>query len=65
MQEFNAALSAYVLRFSPKDGAEWQRVLDELTTFMHAEVGTAYASRHRAPPPHTHTHTSHDQLADL
>ena len=38
LQEFQALISSYVMRYSPPDAAEWRAVIQEVTTFLHADV---------------------------
>ena len=38
LQEFQALISSYVMKYSPPDAAEWRAVIQEVTTFLHADV---------------------------
>jgi hypothetical protein len=38
LQEFQALISSYILKYSPPDANEWRSVIQEVTTFLNADV---------------------------
>jgi hypothetical protein len=38
LQEFQALISSYTMKFSPPDAGEWRAVISEVTTFLNADV---------------------------
>ena len=38
LQEFQALISAYVMKYKPPDSAEWRGVINEITVFLNADV---------------------------
>lgn len=38
LQEFQALISSYIMKYSPPDAAEWRSVIQEVTNFLHADV---------------------------
>jgi hypothetical protein len=39
LQEFQALISSYILKYSPPDAQEWRSVIQEVTHFLQADVG--------------------------
>ncbi|KAI8476092.1 MAG: protein SCAI [Monoraphidium minutum] len=39
LQEFQALISSYVMKYAPPDAAEWRAVIAEVTGFLNADVG--------------------------
>lgn len=38
LQEFQALISSYIMKYQPPDAAEWRSVIQEVTNFLHADV---------------------------
>jgi hypothetical protein len=38
LQEFQALISAYTMKYSPPDAGEWRAVIAEVTSFLNADV---------------------------
>lgn len=38
VQEFQALISSYILKYQPPDAQEWRSVIQEVTNFLHADV---------------------------
>ncbi len=38
LQEFQALISSYIMKFAPPDAQEWRSVIQEITNFLHADV---------------------------
>jgi hypothetical protein len=39
LQEFQALISSYIMKYSPPDAQEWRSVIQEVTHFLQADVG--------------------------
>jgi hypothetical protein len=38
LQEFQALISSYIMKYQPPDSQEWRSVIQEVTNFLHADV---------------------------
>ncbi|WIA13478.1 hypothetical protein OEZ85_007056 [Tetradesmus obliquus] len=38
LQEFQALISSYIMKYNPPDAQEWRSVIQEVTNFLHADV---------------------------
>lgn len=38
LQEFQALISSYIMKYTPPDAQEWRSVIQEVTNFLHADV---------------------------
>jgi len=38
LQEFQALISSYIMKYQPPDAQEWRSVIQEVTNFLHADV---------------------------